>query len=299
MRFLFCSDPLNQKWVDSDYEIEYRKAIELGIKVELFSLEDLLEGNCSKAIKRIPSLDNQETVIYRGWMMKPDNYEQLYRALEVRNLILINTPEEYVHCHYFPNSYEVIQAATPLSIWKDIHFLNNKLDNIHEELRIFGNRPILIKDYVKSRKHEWEDACFIPDASDRNHVRYVVNNLIERQGTELNGGVVFREYVELEHLIKHPVSGMPLSNEYRLFFLNHELLTIAEYWDEASYQLERPNLEPFINLAKGIKSHFFSMDIAKTVSGEWIVIETGDGQVTGLPSHTNIGEFYGFMKGHM
>ncbi|BBH22448.1 hypothetical protein Back11_37930 [Paenibacillus baekrokdamisoli] len=67
----------------------------------------------------------------------------------------------------------------------------------------------MIKDYAKSRKHEWEEACFIPDASNSQHVQYVVRNLIKWQGAELSGDVVFREYVELEPMTKHPKSGMP------------------------------------------------------------------------------------------
>ncbi|MFC0393517.1 ATP-grasp domain-containing protein [Paenibacillus mendelii] len=210
MKLLFCSDPLNDRQVDPEYEMEYNMAKELSIPVELVSLESLLEGNSSKAIKRIPTSESQETVIYRGWMMKPAYYEQLYNALTIKNLFLINSPEAYVYGHYFPNSYEVIQAATPLSIWLDIESLHEGLEPIHEKLNVFGSRPIIIKDYVKSRKHEWEEACYIPDASDKHQVQYVVGNLIERQGEELSGGVVFREYIELEHLSKHPKSGMPL-----------------------------------------------------------------------------------------
>jgi len=52
---------------------------------------------------------------------------------------------------------------------------------------------------------------------------------------------------------------------------------------------EIPKLESFIDLAKGIASQFFTMDIAKTTSGEWTVIEVGDGQVSGLPSNA---QFY-------
>ncbi|MFC0393516.1 ATP-grasp domain-containing protein [Paenibacillus mendelii] len=89
------------------------------------------------------------------------------------------------------------------------------------------------------------------------------------------------------------------SNEFRLFFLNHELLTSTEYWDEASYQQEQPSLNPFIELAQGIKSRFFTMDIAKTAGGDWVVIEVGDGQVSGLPIHTNIEQFYRSIKNHM
>ncbi|WP_028551664.1 hypothetical protein [Paenibacillus sp. UNC451MF] len=76
MRVLFCSDPLNDKRVDPDYEMEYKAAVELGIEVELFSLESLLEGNLSKALKRISNAETKETIVYCGWMMKPEVYKK-------------------------------------------------------------------------------------------------------------------------------------------------------------------------------------------------------------------------------
>ncbi|WP_420852162.1 ATP-grasp domain-containing protein [Paenibacillus hamazuiensis] len=39
------------------------------------------------------------------------------------------------------------------------------------------------------------------------------------------------------------------------------------------------------------------MDIAKTTSGEWTVIEIGDGQVSGLPSHADAEQFYKSILG--
>ncbi|MFD0715503.1 ATP-grasp domain-containing protein [Paenibacillus sp. GCM10027626] len=292
MRVLFCADPLNEKRVDPDYELEYIKAKELGVTAELVSLEHLFEGNCTKAVKLIPPAEAMETIVYRGWMMKPEQYKRLYDTLKLRNLFLINTPEQYMNGHYFPNSYEAIRSVTPLSIWLDKQSIEESWGKVQELLLIFGNKPIIIKDYVKSRKHEWEEACYIPDASDRRHVQHVVGNLLERQGAELSGGVVFREFVELEQLLNHPKSGMPLSNEFRLFFLNHNLLLSTEYWDEVSYAQEMPRLEPFVEVAQGIDSRFFTVDIAKTRKGDWVVIEVGDGQVSGLPGHTNIEAFY-------
>ncbi|MDQ8733976.1 ATP-grasp domain-containing protein [Paenibacillus sp. LHD-38] len=296
MRVLFCSDVFNDRQVDAGYEAEYEKAKELGIKVELLSLEQLLDGNGLKSIKPIQAADEPETAIYKGWMMKPESYESLYNTLKQKNLLLINSPLEYINGHYFPSSYEVIKDATPFSCWVDIDSLAAGYDGVHEILRIFGKKPMSIKDYVKSRKHEWEEACFVPDASDRQQVECVLRNFIDRQGTELSGGIVFREFIELEQLTKHPLSGMPLSNEYRLFFLKHELLATAEYWDEASYKKEKPNLEPFIAISKGISSEFFTMDIAKTATGEWVIIEIGDGQVSGVPDQIDLGEFYKSLK---
>ncbi|MEK3873410.1 MULTISPECIES: ATP-grasp domain-containing protein [unclassified Paenibacillus] len=42
-------------------------------------------------------------------------------------------------------------------------------------------------------------------------------------------------------------------------------------------------MDDFLEIAKQIRSNFFTMDIAKTEAGGWIVIEVGDGQVSGLP----------------
>ncbi len=64
---------------------------------------------------------------------------------------------------------------------------------------------------MKSRKYEWADACYIPDAFDPRQVKRVAENSISRQGEDLAGGVVFREFVELEAIGNHPASGMPLT----------------------------------------------------------------------------------------
>lgn len=51
---------------------------------------------------------------------------------------------------------------------------------------------------MKSRKHEWYEACFVPSASDEPSLRRVINTFVERQGALLAGGVVVRKYLELE-----------------------------------------------------------------------------------------------------
>ena len=85
---------------------------------------------------------------------------------------------------------------------------------------------------------------------------------------------------------------MPLTKEFRLFFLNGQLLQVMHYWDEGNYADLKPDLSKFCNIAKKVKSFFFTMDIAKTDSDQWIIIELGDGQVSGLPYNVNLNEFY-------
>ena len=73
----------------------------------------------------------------------------------------------------------------------------------------FGDKPLILKDWVKSQKHHWEEACFISRASDRKGVQKVVEKFLELQGTDLNVGLVFREFIEFEALAQHEKSGCP------------------------------------------------------------------------------------------
>ena len=49
-------------------------------------------------------------------------------------------------------------------------------------------------------------------------------------------------------------------------------------------------------VAKTIESNFFTMDIAKKENGEWIIMELGDGQVSGLPDNADTDIFYCNLK---
>lgn len=80
----------------------------------------------------------------------------------------------------------------------------------------FGNKSIIVKDFVKSEKHHWNDACFIPRASDETKVLEVVNRFLELRGNALNEGVVFRAFEELEFLTNHSKGGMSLTKEFRM-----------------------------------------------------------------------------------
>ena len=48
----------------------------------------------------------------------------------------------------------------------------------------------------------------------------------------------------------------------------------------------------FTGIAQKVESRFFTMDIAKLKTGEWIIIELGDAQVAGLPPKYHFQEFY-------
>ncbi len=161
-----------------------------------------------------------------------------------------------------------------------------------EVLTPLGHRPVIIKDFVKSRKHEWADAFFIPSAADRDAVERVVGRFLELQGDDLNEGLVFREFVEFRPVGIHPKSGMPLTEEYRIFWMDAQPMFWSPYWEEGEYVGTGPPLDLFAETATAVRSRFFSMDVARRIDGAWLIVELGDGQVSGLPRDDDAGPFY-------
>jgi hypothetical protein len=294
MRVILCDNLINRK-VDPDFEEEYKAAMGRGFQVELISVEDLNDSNITKSISRIKEQEQLELAIYRGWMIEPDKYELFYQGLLKKKVKLINTPEEYKTCHYLPSSYEFIKESTPVTKWMEIKG-NVDFESVFELTDSFRDDPIIVKDYVKSQKHNWTEACFISKASDRDSVRKVVSRFIELQGQGLNVGLVFRKFEELEFLTNHSKSKMPLTKEFRLFFLDGQVIQTFNYWDEGDYGDTKPDLQKFEGIGKKVKSNFFTMDIAKKKNGDWIIMELGDGQVSGLPDNADKNEFYRAVK---
>ena len=291
MKVIFCSDPLDNKQVDSMYHAEAIVVGEHGLAFHLIEFEDLIANNVQQAIRRIPNSDSIEDAIYRGWMLKPKQYQQLYTALLERGIRLINTPEMYLHCHYLPASYPVIKDYTPYSVWLayDDTF---SMETVHALVTVFGCKPIIVKDYVKSQKHYWHEACYIPDASDKKAVERIVEKFLELQDTDLNEGLVFREFVEFQPLTQHSKSEMPLTQEYRVFMLDGKPIVTTNYWSEGDYPDELVGMQQFEDIMQGVNSRFYTMDVARQIQGEWMIVELGDAQVAGLPDHMDINAFY-------
>lgn len=292
MRIIYCDCVFDNKTIELDYENEKKSAVNAGFDFSLISFEELTSNNVSAALRYVNEQELKEFAIYRGWMLRYNEYENLYYGLLNKNIELINSPLEYKHCHYLPESYNKIKSKTPKSSW------TKKLDtdSVLKLANEFGESAIIVKDYVKSEKHNWKDACFIPKASDSDKVKSVVDKFLELRGESLNEGLVFRKFEELEFLKEHSKSKMPLTKEFRIFFANKQIVKIYNYWDEGEYGNSKPELDDFLAIAKNIDSNFFTMDVAKKKNGDWIIMELGDGQVAGLPENANRNDFYNKLK---
>jgi hypothetical protein len=293
---LFCESSLESNTIDEDYQDQFLSAKDNGFEILLVNYEDLISNDrFALATKKIKHKAELVNIIYRGWMLTPKQYSILYNDLLSKNYQLINNIEEYQNCHHLPNSLKFIESRTPKTIFEKLD-KENSIEILIEKSKIFGQKSVIIKDFVKSEKHDWETACYVDNVSNSNKLNQTIKNLIALRGKYLNEGIVIREFIELNHLTTHSKSGMPLTEEYRIFFWNKKIIGIYNYWEEGEYKSCIPDTTEFEEIAKQIESNFFSMDIARQKNGELIIIELGDGQVAGLPDNIDINEFYKRIK---
>ena len=272
INFLFCNHPLYPKRVDMDYETEYQEA-ELNHTCVLFSYEDLENGKLSLFGEDISGL-----TIYRGWMMKPEMYRTFYNLLEEKGIFLINSPEEYKRYHTLPGWYNEFADMTVNSLWEEEGDVNSIL-----EMSTQLEGSYIVKDYVKSRKHEWYDACYIPNITDKVNTSKVISNFVERQADALVGGIVLRKYEKLKQIGFHEKSGMPISEEYRVFVYAGKVHIMDNYWsNDSKVELSENELAWIDEIAAKVQSNFVTVDLARKEDGTLIIMELGDGQVSGL-----------------
>lgn len=286
---LFPSRPGTSE-VDASFHDEMRAAVGAGFETALVDEGELAFGGDVR-LSRMPHADG--VAVYRGWLLRASHYQHLGEGVEKRGYQLLTPPGAYSSTYHLPEWYSAIEdtGLTPRSIWiPGTHFDLAEVAALVEVT--FGSSAVILKDYVKSRKHEWFEACFIPDARDTEAVQRVVRRFLELQDTFLVGGLVFREYWPTKRIGLHPKSRAPLANEHRLFVLHGKVFFSAPYWSVVEYGTSRPP-EGFTApvLSRGI-SPFFAVDVAEREDGGWFVVELNDGGSAGLPQPALADEFY-------
>lgn len=284
---LFPLDTLERGQVERDYRTEFDAARAAVFDTALFDFDALRRGDSMNSVlRRVPDTDSPSSLLYRGWMLNASAYARLFNALEERGWNLINDAAMYRFAHHAPENYEFWRRWMPQTAWIEReHF--EQSDGVHfapifETLRGFGSSPVIVKDWVKSQKHRWNEACFIPDASDEDVVRRVVSRFLELQGEYFTGGLIFRRFEQL----RRDANGQ--SFEWRSFWLNGELLSVSPN----PHGTEAPPTQQFAEAARRCLSRFFTIDFAQRENGEWLIIEMGDGGVSGLPPSQDFEQWY-------
>jgi hypothetical protein len=193
LRVLFCADPLAPGRIDPYFAVQADIVRGLGGQVAVIDHDALLAGRPDDAVRRIPR--DGGAWWYRGWMIPSARYASLAGALRARDGALRVTSRQYRAAHELPGWYGAFSDLTAPSAWEDLPLGRPYRDY---DARVLASwidaSSAIVKDFVKSRKHEWFDACFIPDLTDHAHVRAVVNRMLDLQGDDLVGGVVIRAF---------------------------------------------------------------------------------------------------------
>lgn len=154
--------------------------------------------------------------------------------------------------------------------------------------------PFVVKGQTNSKKHEWKTKMFAQTKKDAINISLDLKN----DSLFYDQDIVIRKFIELES-VDIGINGMNFANEWRLFFYKDKLLAKGFYWVTTDLRgtLEQAGLDMAQEVANIVKDrvNFFVIDIAKTKSGKWIVVELNDGQQSGL-SDVNPDELYTNLK---
>lgn len=300
MTILFPSGYGNGRRVDEAFEREAEAALEAGLTVVLFH-QQLWDGDGEIQLYGEAS----GLSLYRGWMMKPEEYRSFYDKLSEMGLSLFTSPDQYETMHIFPNVYKDLEKYTPKTLFFPLH-ARMDVEEIRGELGEF-----LIKDYVKSAKNTDFPAYFDRDVTQEEFERWM-ERFYEIRGELLTGGIQAKQYVRLKRY-----GGR--TNEYRVFYLSGRILSVSRNSLQPLYAAELPRelAEIFCGLFSNTEQchaesplwhmkekgkhilppgSFYTIDFAEREDGEWIVIEAGDGGVSGLSEGQDYAVFYRSIK---
>jgi hypothetical protein len=272
---LFCRDPLTSSRVDGHFAWQANTVRDLDGQVALIDHDLLMAGDPSAAVRKVPR--DLGPAWFRGWMIPPAGYAALAEALAERGVPLQVTPDQYRRAHELPGWYDIFAPVTPLTAylpWEpSAAVAQEDLEPLADAL---GPGPGMVKDYTKSRKHEWREACFIPDLRDLYTTTQVVNRMIELQAESLAGGIVLRRFERYEK-----VAGRTI--EARVWWLDGVPIHVGAHPDTPA-QIPEPDLTDIAPLVEQLDCRYVTTDIALREDGAWRVIEVGDAQVSDLPS---------------
>lgn len=210
-------------------------------------------------------------------------YSELDRDLRLLGSRLINTPEEHEWIASF-DYYDSVRLHTP-ETWSS--------DELHA---CAYQGPFVVKSRLKSNKHAWNRQMF---AKTKRQALLIAKRLCEDAEIR-ERGVIFRKYVPLR-TFEIGVNGLPYANEWRFFFLRDQLLSYGYYWSIADCAAQAKISDEGIELAQQLarivanRATFFTLDLAETEDGDWILIEINDGQ-SSVPEDNDLDELYGNLK---
>lgn len=263
MLLLYPSDYFDPTKPDDFFSSEIAIAKECGFDYAVFNFEKLEDGKdpFAKTCER-----DGETSIMRGWQMPSSLYKLFAEYCDQHGFVLRTNAEQYAACHELSNSYPLCASVSP----KTVFVKSEEVDKatVEEIFAQIGTEKLFVKDTVKGNS---QIPCVITADMTWDETKENLDNLVSDRGNAFTGEFAFREFIEL-------------SNETRFFVVDHKIAGRGHHFsDDDVISLEDAE-KVFSKMAfEKIDSRFFTIDLARTASGEIVVVETGDGQVSEIP----------------
>lgn len=275
MLLLLPSDPLRPRRVDEHFAAEATAARNAGVTVALVDHDALADpAEASRAAARVP--DSGGTAVYRGWMLHASQYAALARALAARGVTLRTSAEQYRQAHELPGWYHALAPVTPATEWTE----GGTEAGFVLACQRLGPGPAVLRDYVKSMKHYWHEAAYIPDVADSPAAWKVATRFRELRDEEFTGGFVLRRFERFN------------SAEARTWWINGACRLVTAHPDSpGDPPPEDLNLSALEPLIRSLGLPFVTADLARRDDGAWRLIELGDGQVSDRPATTEADSF--------
>lgn len=264
--FIYPEDYFTPGAPDEEFAQEYKVARELGFEVAFYNQETLIPKNI------LPEFN----YIYRGWMLSPDEYKKLNNYIQNRFAIMLVSVSDYTCTHFYSDAFKRLNSLMPYTT----HYLSDTpVEAIVEAVRADGGYTsgvFFVKDSVKSVKGKPE----VTIAKNINMLGETLNNFINEQGSFLSDEILVKDFVELDKTVP----------EMRLWFSNRfkEAKVVSsvhpDFKSMKPVEIDKTFLDKIINIFNedAPRNSFITIDIAKTVAGGWVIIEIGNGQVSGF-----------------
>ncbi|WP_128816990.1 ATP-grasp domain-containing protein [Streptomyces sp. S063] len=278
--FLFCADPLRASRPDPQFAEDIAAARAAGGRIALLDHDALLAGDAAGAVARVAR--DSGPYWYRGWMIPSARYTQLETALGARGCTLLTDAVGYRRAHELPGWYEEFYGLTPRSVWCAVAPGGPPpaADELAGLVAPLGTGPGIVKDFVKSRKHEWDEACYVPALADHHQLASVVDRFVDLQGDFLAGGLVLRAF--------EPFAA---GGEARVWWVDGEAVLVTAHPDTPGLR-PAPELSSVREAVGRLGLRWVTTDLALREDGVWRVVEVGDGQVSGCPAGAGTADLF-------
>lgn len=203
-----------------------------------------------------------------------DDYEAYETAFADLGFQLINSFEAHQRAADLEHWYPLIADLTPKS---KVYPQFPELEEVLSDFQL----PVFIKGHRQTAKHD-PALSVARTKSDLQRIAkaYQQHPILHWQR------VAVREFIELRPLPEQVAHKVKLAMEYRTFWWKGELVGAGPYWSQyASYEWTAADRSQALEIAqtasKRLKVPFLVIDLAKTQSGEWTIIECNDAQESG------------------